>query len=562
MPRLVVVLATAASAAVLCPKGYERPCDPSPCDPSLSLTNLTAAGTFGAMPGLSTALCSGLCTAGYYCPLGSTSPLQQQCGSPVYYCPAGTASRQIVAAGYYTIASTSPGTGLDDHLSTAPYTAAVQTVCDVGYYCVRGIRYACPAGTFGQMTGLSSKQCSGLCPPGSYCPLASALPTPCPAGVYGATQGLTTANCSAPCPIANYCLQATITPEPCPAGLWGNATGLTTKQCSLTCTTSTCTLPLCPAGYFCPLGTVAPTPCGAVNVFCPSGSATSTPVAPGYYTIATPTLDTLDADGYLTGQPLALAATATRASQRPCELGTYCIQGMKQKCPAGTYGMTPALSSSTCTANCPAGYFCPIGSATYANHPCLNATTYCPAGSSSPTGVSAGYSTVLATDGRLRMDQIQCPTGSYCTHGVAHSCPRGTYGSTTGLTTPACSGPCAPGHICPAGSTTSQQSPCNAVARNPTGTYAINGQQCLPCRPGFWCSQASGSPIQNECGDTTVYCPLGSAAPQPVLPGYYACNANAQTLNGDFTAQVQCPVANTALLPQCPSTTVGPNNLV
>lgn len=44
----------------------------------------------------------GLCDEGYYCPSGSTSSKQYQCGSPKYYCPFGSKEPQPVSDGYFT----------------------------------------------------------------------------------------------------------------------------------------------------------------------------------------------------------------------------------------------------------------------------------------------------------------------------------------------------------------------------------------------------------------------------------------------------------------------------
>jgi hypothetical protein len=46
------------------------------------------AGRFGSTVGLSTDVCSGNCSAGYYCPAGSTSRTQLNCSDgPAYFCP-------------------------------------------------------------------------------------------------------------------------------------------------------------------------------------------------------------------------------------------------------------------------------------------------------------------------------------------------------------------------------------------------------------------------------------------------------------------------------------------
>jgi hypothetical protein len=50
------------------------------------------AGRYGDKHGETSNECSGLCKAGYYCPLGSSSPTQIECGSkPNVYCPESSA---------------------------------------------------------------------------------------------------------------------------------------------------------------------------------------------------------------------------------------------------------------------------------------------------------------------------------------------------------------------------------------------------------------------------------------------------------------------------------------
>jgi hypothetical protein len=45
------------------------------------------AGRYGALRGLTSELCTGNCSAGYYCPAGSTSPTQLNCSDgPAYFC--------------------------------------------------------------------------------------------------------------------------------------------------------------------------------------------------------------------------------------------------------------------------------------------------------------------------------------------------------------------------------------------------------------------------------------------------------------------------------------------
>ena len=45
------------------------------------------AGRFGAVEGSVNASCDGSCVSGYYCPGGSVSSQQEECGSAGQYCP-------------------------------------------------------------------------------------------------------------------------------------------------------------------------------------------------------------------------------------------------------------------------------------------------------------------------------------------------------------------------------------------------------------------------------------------------------------------------------------------
>jgi hypothetical protein len=47
-----------------------------------------------------------------------------------------------------------------------------QARCEPGFFCVAGVRTACPAGTFSAVSGLSST-CTSLCTAGYYCPTGS-----------------------------------------------------------------------------------------------------------------------------------------------------------------------------------------------------------------------------------------------------------------------------------------------------------------------------------------------------------------------------------------------------
>lgn len=49
------------------------------------------SGRYGASEGMTSPQCTGECYAGFYCPSGSVSPTQFECGGPEVFCPSGSA---------------------------------------------------------------------------------------------------------------------------------------------------------------------------------------------------------------------------------------------------------------------------------------------------------------------------------------------------------------------------------------------------------------------------------------------------------------------------------------
>ena len=128
------------------------------------------AGSYGASVGLDNSSCSGQCSPGFYCPSASASPTTLFCGDPSVYCPEGSGTPILAPPGYYTV----DVNGVDGVDSSASRSAAV--ICPRGYYCIGGYKNACPPGTYGDSFRLSSKDCSGNCPQGWYCPVPSSQP--------------------------------------------------------------------------------------------------------------------------------------------------------------------------------------------------------------------------------------------------------------------------------------------------------------------------------------------------------------------------------------------------
>jgi len=169
---------------------------------------------------------------------------------------------------------------------------------------------------------------------------------------------------------------------------------------------------LCEAGFYCEAASVSSrqNSCDDVSTFCEIGSSRPTPVSQGYRTIKH--------EFYV--------------SQVLCSRGSWCEGGQSYKCISGTYGSEEGLSERTCTAPCPAGFYCPTGSSNPIH--CGNHSVYCPFGSVLPIQVSAGYYTTQGTyDGSAdglnstRSWQLICEPGFYCIDGVKQPCNSGLY---------------------------------------------------------------------------------------------------------------------------------------
>lgn len=267
-----------------------------------------SAGLFGGTIGLNNSLCSGNCTAGYYCPSGSTSSMEFDCGNASVYCPQGSSSPQKCLDGYYTTNIE----GLDNVDSIS--IRSTQLICPKGYRCFNGIKYACLGGTYGNKIGLGhdATNCSGICPAGWYCPSAithhpfqfpcgggfgnnvtndkdsivssrfcpagSAYPTLTAEGYYAIDSYIATGGGYGGeriCPRGSYCKKGLR--YDCPAGRYGAHIGVTNSSCTGSCS----------AGFYCPPGSVSSRQiqCDSASVYCPKGSAQPNIVSIGYYTV-------------------------------------------------------------------------------------------------------------------------------------------------------------------------------------------------------------------------------------------------------------------------------------
>ena len=60
----------------------------------------------------------------------------------------------------------------------------------------------------------------------------------------------------------------------------------------------------------------------------------------------------------------------TRSLQVPCEVGSFCIDGVRRRCPAGYAGEYPMETSPSCDGLCAAGFYCLEGSTSIYANPC------------------------------------------------------------------------------------------------------------------------------------------------------------------------------------------------
>jgi hypothetical protein len=324
------------------------------------------AGYYGDQLRETRTTCAGKCSAGYYCPLGSSSPTEFKCGtanefdgapSASLICPEGSSKPVRVTAGYYS----------NEEVSET--TRSYQIECPPGYYCVGAKRYECFPGYFGSSTKNTAGECDGLCEFGHYCPIGSvknkqiecggsnvycptgsALPTVVSTGYYTVPGQIDleirnvrdvsnrTMSKQTPCLPGHFCEDGVI--YQCPEGTWGHIYGMRER--------SDCRV--CEEGYYCPSYPMPPSTkgdqieCGSVDLFCPLGSSKPTNVTLGYYTIGGDERNT------------------TRITEVQCEEGYYCAAGVKRACPAGTYGETKGLTDKKCSGFCPAGSMCPVAS--------------------------------------------------------------------------------------------------------------------------------------------------------------------------------------------------------
>jgi hypothetical protein len=231
----------------------------------------------------------GPCTAGYYCPVGSNSPTQENAGIGKYT-TTGSVSRLDCAAGRFC----STVNNVDDQ-GDGP--------CTAGYYCPAGstnsmaedagigkytptgapARLDCAAGRYCSTVNNTTDQGNGPCQAGYYCPVGSSSPTAVASGLGSYTLVGATPADVLDCGAGKYCPNAANTSADradCAGGRYCSTLNNSNDQGDGACT----------AGYFCPAGSSSATQNNCpIGSYCTAGVAAATACsnAPNYSTYTT-----------------------------------------------------------------------------------------------------------------------------------------------------------------------------------------------------------------------------------------------------------------------------------
>jgi hypothetical protein len=379
------------------------------------------------------------------------------------------------------------------------------------------------------------------CPPGYYCPPTSPLPVQCPVGSW--------------CPGFNILGNPTDSPIPCSPSLPFSPPGASSEsQCSTSAPIgyyiddTTGNAVQCPTGHWCKDGVRNLCPTGTYNMKTGMGSQDSCLLCPkGSYCTSSTSITPCPLGSY---NPNTGSSTSDACMR--CPSGTYCSKkGLVTPvpCPAGTYSSTIGLQKE-CTAVIGGYYLVGTGNTSDTTKQACAAGYFCPAGSA---------------------NQLLCPIGSYCDTVqlvTPKLCAAGTYGSTSGLQSNSCSGPCAAGYTCPEGSTN------NSVSRCPEGYYcAIGSGTPKICERGGYCPVMSGAPTlcparsyNNSTGGKSVMdcavcpagktCDVGTSTPLDCPIGHY-CVAGEN--KEPCPAGTYCDDTGLSEPKSCPAGTYNPN---
>ena len=209
------------------------------------------------------------------------------------------------------------------------------------------------------------------------------------------------------------------------------------------------------------------------------------------------------------GTPITLGPTnfSTVTSITCSECSTLIGPGQQVPLPAPSSGITLLHTAAN-------KWLYACGAGFYNNQP-VNSVTGDPAG----TAV-CNRDESFAPFGVVTNGCSTCPIGSFCPgDNTIQPCAAGFYGSSTGLSTSTCSGPCPPGYFCPNGTAVPTANPCGSAA--------------------YYCPQGSSVPvaciISSISGMTTPF--VGAATTRTgceICPANRVCNLGQLVPGTDF----------------------------
>ena len=548
-----------------CPPGTEQPYQ-FPCPPGTyyNFTNAQSVyfcigcpgGYYCESPGLSEP--TGLCTEGWYCSSDATqsTPLDPLYGGPCpigFYCPVGSQSPIPCTEGMYC-----SSVGL----------VMPEGNCSEGYYC--------------PLSSNNSRPANYVCPSGHFCLTASAYPTPCPVGSYlnstgncniqdclnctlgmycdsyglAIPSGLCSAGYFCPggqespnpfkyvCPEGHFCVTGSFEPQPCPPGTYQDATAQ--QNCSMCPSGYYCDpsengeFPIisfisfvCPEGYFCPKGTKSarenPCPLGTFsNITGLLSESQCQPCLGGYYcgerALSFPT--TLCSFGYYCKSGADRATPALGNLANICPTGSYCPEGSVHPvpCPIGTYSNVSGLWNEEQCTPCTPGFYCDAPGIVEETGPC--APKY------------------FCSGGAKNAFWEECPAGYFCPpkSTLPEPCPKGTFSNTSGLLEAVECFSCTPGMYCAESGLTEPTGDCS------TGYYCLKGSVSpaeFICPAGLYCPEGSIRPLECHGGSYTNATGVGECSICP--PGFFCL-----TVNADYSELPYAAVNTSVNVQLCP----------
>ena len=274
----------------LLPGTYDQPEWPVPCSPGL--LGATADSINGQ--GQLSALCAGLCPAGFYCSEYATT-VAISC-TQGHYCPLGTSAPLPCEEGSYSTRTdlssaaqcvkTKPG-------FYAPTGSAEQTKCSPGTFQPIEGKASCDRCAAGTYQADEGEQKCVACKPGSYCPKGASAPLPCAEGTHSSSTSLTSAGACTKTDVGHFSPTGSTQQTPCSPGTVASTKGLGT---CVPCTAgsfinasgqSGCLE--CPAGSICAARATAAMPCPGGTFAGSSGMrgfSDCEDAPPGFYTQA------------------------------------------------------------------------------------------------------------------------------------------------------------------------------------------------------------------------------------------------------------------------------------